>query len=123
MHATTPQQVHALFGERFNAGDLDGVLELYEPDAVLVPGPGVVVSGEGIREALAGFLATGLPIDLSERAVFVNGDLALLLSEWAIAGTGADGEPVDIRGTTSDVVRRGPDGAWRLAIDNPFGTA
>lgn len=123
MHATTPQQVHALFGERFNAGDLDGVLELYEPDAVLVPGPGVVVSGEGIREALAGFLAAGLPIELSERAVFVNGDLALLLSEWAIAGTGADGEPVDIRGTTSDVVRRGSDGAWRLAIDNPFGTA
>jgi ketosteroid isomerase-like protein len=33
MAATTPEQIHRLFEDSFNAGDLDGLMELYEPDA------------------------------------------------------------------------------------------
>jgi ketosteroid isomerase-like protein len=33
MAATTPEQIHRVFEDRFNAGDLDGLMELYEPDA------------------------------------------------------------------------------------------
>ena len=36
-------------------------------------------------------------------------------------GTDADGNPVDLRGSTAEVVRRQPDGTWKYAIDHPFG--
>ena len=42
MPATTPQQIHRLFEEMFNAGDIDGLMTLYEPDSALVPQPGNV---------------------------------------------------------------------------------
>lgn len=56
------------------------------------------------------------------RHVYATDDLALLIVDWVIEGT-ADGRPVRIEGTATDVARRGPDGRWRYAVDNPFGTA
>ena len=55
--------------------------------------------------------------------MLVTGDLALLINEWTMQATGPDGSPVQLTATTSDVVRRQPDGSWRVAIDNPYGTA
>jgi hypothetical protein len=31
MRASTPEQIHRSFEEAFNAGDLDSLMELYEP--------------------------------------------------------------------------------------------
>ena len=45
MPASTPEQIHRLFEEAFNAGDLDGLMELYEPDAALIAQPGSVAHG------------------------------------------------------------------------------
>jgi ketosteroid isomerase-like protein len=45
MPARTPEQIHRLFEEAFNAGDLDGLMELYEPDAALIAQPGSVAHG------------------------------------------------------------------------------
>jgi ketosteroid isomerase-like protein len=58
MPASTPEQIHRLFEEAFNAGDLDGLMELYEPNAALIAQPGSVAHGsEQARAALQGFLA------------------------------------------------------------------
>ena len=58
MAATTPEQIHRVFEERFNAGDLDGLMELYEPEAALIAQPGSVAHGnEQARAALQGFLS------------------------------------------------------------------
>jgi hypothetical protein len=45
MSARTPEEVHPLFARHFAAADLAGLLSLYEPDAVLLPQPGVVARG------------------------------------------------------------------------------
>jgi ketosteroid isomerase-like protein len=45
--------------------------------------------------------------------VFVAGDVAQIVVDWSIEGTGPDGEDVHIGGSASDVVRRGADGMWR----------
>jgi ketosteroid isomerase-like protein len=45
-------------------------------------------------------------------------------SRWRLSGgADPDGKPVDITGATTDVVRQDGEGAWRFAIDNPWGTA
>jgi ketosteroid isomerase-like protein len=55
--------------------------------------------------------------------VFVAGDIAELVVDWSIDGTGPDGEHVHVEGSASDIARRGADGLWRNLIDNRRGTA
>ena len=122
--ATTPEALVARFAQRFNAGDLDGLLALYAPGGVFVPAPGAAQgTPAAIREATAGFLAAKLPIELAVRHVYRAGDVALAVVDWSIRGTAADGRAMSLAGTATDVLRRGPDGGWSYLIDNPFGGA
>ena len=120
MTARTPEEMVRLWEEHFVAGDLDALVALYEPDATLVAQPGEVVIGtETIREDLSGLLAMGPTFNLEGRKVLQTGDIALSFADWTLAGTSADGEPIETAGQTSDVLRRQPDGTWRFVIDNP----
>jgi|SRR5829696_1149612 len=122
MKVLDPSEFHATFARAFNACDREVLAELFEPDAVFVTEPGNVIAGEERRRSLEDFLALELPMDLTPRHTYAAGDLALLISDYRIAGTGPDGEEVLHEGTSADVVRRGDDGGWRLVIDNPPGT-
>lgn len=117
-----PTDLHRVWAERFNAGDVEGMLALAEEGSAFVPAPGAAVTGEDYRGALSGFVALGLPINLSLRHSYVVGDVALLVYDWTIEGTAANGDEVALSGSTADVARRGS-GGWRFLIDNPFGTA
>jgi uncharacterized protein (TIGR02246 family) len=111
----------SVWEQAFNTGDVEQVMALYEPDAVLIPEPGQVARGtDAIRQALLGFLALKLPIRLQNKRVLTSGDLAMLSNTWKMAGTGPDGSPVDLGGNTMEVVRRQPDGSWRYVFDDPF---
>jgi ketosteroid isomerase-like protein len=121
--ARRPEDVPSAFVARFNTGDLALVMEVYEDGAVFVPEPGTAVSGEELALATRRFLGLGLPISVDPRQTIVTGELALLIVDWVIDGTGPDGDHVHIEGTATDVVRRGQDGYWRYVIDNPFGTS
>ncbi|MEV5829215.1 DUF4440 domain-containing protein [Spirillospora sp. NPDC052242] len=117
--AERPEDVPAVFADRFNSGDPAALAEVYEDDGMLVLGS--PLTGEAAHAANAHLQGLGVPITVRPRHVHANGDLALLIVDWAIEGTGPDGEPVAVRGTATDVARRGKDGYWRYAIDNPFG--
>jgi uncharacterized protein (TIGR02246 family) len=124
MTARTPADLHEIWPRLFNAGDLDGLMTLYEPDAVVMPQPGQTVSGyAAIREAFAGFLALKPKFTLQFQTALECGDLALVFSRWTLEGTAPDGSAISLAGQTSDVVRRQPGGQWLFAIDNPFGGA
>lgn len=117
-----PAELPAIFARAFNAGDLAAVDLLFEPDAVRVLTPGIVVTGDGRRGATSGFFELGIPMVLTLRHAYVCGDLALLIGDYLIDGVKADGEHVHFDGTATDVARRGADGYWRYVIDNPPGT-
>ena len=88
MPATTPEQIHRLFEELFNDGDIDGLMELYEADAALIAQPGSVAHGsEQMRAALQGFLALKGRITLDTKLVVTVGDLAYLSNAWSLSGT------------------------------------
>ena len=69
---------------------------------------------------LTQFLGLKGTIRLETKTVVQVGELALLHNEWALEGTGADGQPVALAGRTSEVARRQADGSWRYVIDNPY---
>ena len=122
MTTTNPQAVHALFLERFTAGDVDGVLDLYEPTATFVPEPGKPVSGHAaIREAIAGFIALGGTFTMESRLLARTDEIAQLASIWALSTKNPDGSPLNLSGIGTEVVRRQADGTWKLVIDNPWG--
>ena len=122
MPARKPDEVHPLFVKTMNAGDLDGLVALYEPTAMLVPQPGQVATGAAsIRQALQGFLAMKPKIRIETKFVFPSGDVALLRGKWSIDATGPDGKPTQMAGNSTEVIRRQPDGSWLFVIDHPFG--
>jgi uncharacterized protein (TIGR02246 family) len=122
MPATSPEQIHRLFESAFNAGDLDELMTLYEPDGALIPQPGSVAHGtDEVRAALQQYLALQGRITLETKLVVEVGDLAYLSNTWSLSGTGADGQPLTLGATTAEVARRQGDGTWRYVIDNVWG--
>ena len=121
MPATTPREVYQQFSVAFNAGDLERVMEFYEPDAALVAQPGEAMAGtEQVRAALEAFLALNGRVAFDVKDVTQAGDVALTVTSWSLTGgTGADGQPVTMGGVSSDVLRCRA-GAWRYAIDQPW---
>lgn len=97
------------------------MLGLYEPDASLVRAPNEVVSGhEAVGAALRQFQAVG-QMTVETRYCIQTGELALASASWRISGSGPDGEPTEVEGTSADLLRRQPDGRWLLVVDHPFG--
>lgn len=117
---STPEALMRTFSTRLNDADLDGLVALYEPDAAFETQPGTVVHGHAaIRAALAQLLALRPTMTAETVQVLVGGDVALVVNEWAMTGTGPDGTAVRRSGRSADVVRRQPDGRWLVVVDKP----
>lgn len=108
--ATEPEDITRLFVERVNAGDIEGLVALYEPDAVLAYPPGTETRGhDAIRALLAQMLAARPQFPEEKPLPTLRcGDIALT-STRALDGTGG----------RVQVVRRQPDGGWKRLIDRP----
>ncbi|MEV5543165.1 nuclear transport factor 2 family protein [Saccharopolyspora shandongensis] len=106
--AAQPEDLNRLVLERLNAGDVDGLVALYEPDAVLIVPTGRAVGHREIRAAYEQLVAARLEFAPGETQPAIrNGDLAL--TAVRLAGGGA----------TVEVARRQPDGTWLWVIDHP----
>jgi len=118
VNAPGVRDIHQKFESLFNAGDLDGLLGLYEPNAILNASAEAPARGtQAIRAALQGFLGTGGKISLKTIAVFETSDgIALIHGEWTVSGGSTD-----LAGKSAEVLRRQADGRWLYVIDNPSG--
>ena len=124
MGAHSPQEAIGQLAQAVNRGDLEAAVALYEPGATFVAEPGQLAAGTAaIRAALAGFINLKPTLTIGKSAVVEAGDVALLCSTWSLSGTAPGGIPVSMGGTSADIVRRRADGQWRIAVDNPWGTA
>jgi uncharacterized protein (TIGR02246 family) len=116
------QEIHQRFQTAFNNRDLDAIVALYEPEAVFASGDGAVLHGrDDIRRSFARMFLDDVQLHLQTAGVLEGTDgIALMHSKWVLAGTTADGQPVERQGTSAEVLRRQPDGSWLYTIDNPF---
>jgi enoyl-CoA hydratase len=115
-----PGQLGRLFAERANAGDLEGMLALYEDDATFVGPDGGRASGRNaIRERLEGLLAMNPQITATSSQVVMAGEVALISGRWRMTLGPGDGETEGFDGASTEVARRQFDGGWLYVIDNP----
>jgi uncharacterized protein (TIGR02246 family) len=122
MTADSPEQVLELFARALNDRDVDAAIALYEPEATFAPRPGEEASGlPAIRGALEQFAALKPRLNGEITKVLTAGGVALVQNRWQLEGTQADGTPVEMHGHSADVLRRAPDGGWRIVIDDPWG--
>ncbi|MGW4842993.1 YybH family protein [Nocardia brasiliensis] len=105
--AKRPEDLARFFVERANAGDVDGLVALYEPDAVLTFPAGNLAAGAAAIRAVYEKLLADKPAFTpgEQQSALINGDLALTSTRL----TGG--------GVTVEVARRQSDGTWLWTID------
>jgi hypothetical protein len=110
--ARDPQDLERLLVVRQNEGDVEGMVALFEPEAVIDAAEGDKVEARLIRghAAIRAFFvelcASGRKFRMGRQApAVVNGDLALTGTRMA------DGK------MTAEVARRQSDGTWLWTID------
>ncbi|MEM7121290.1 MAG: nuclear transport factor 2 family protein [Pseudomonadota bacterium] len=105
--ARDPQDLERLLIARQWAGDVEGMVALYEPNAILDPGDGrLAVGREAIRTLFADAVSNGEKFSAGEQSpAVVSGDLALTSTHLP------DGS------VTAEVARRQDDGTWLWVID------
>lgn len=108
--AREPEDLSRLFVERINTQDVEGLVALYERDAVLATPDGGAVRGEkAIRQFYAALTAS------APRFAPGQQHPALRLGELALTSTRLPGGA----GATAEVARQQPDGSWRWVLDRP----
>ncbi len=105
--AAAPEDLARLFLQRAGAGDVDGVVALYEPGAVLAtPGGELAVGADAIRAVYQALLASRPRFSGAVQPALRCGDVALTSTRFA-------------GGATAEIARRQPDGSWLWAADQP----
>ncbi|HEX6679952.1 MAG TPA: ester cyclase [Gaiellaceae bacterium] len=112
--------------ERYNAGDLDGVMDLYAEDAVQIMPEGTFEGRSAIRERLARDLVACPDIDWTVLSFVEQGDT--FADEWSFVAThtgpfqlpdgtelAPTGRRVELRGMELVVVRDG-----KIVVDNLY---
>lgn len=111
--------------EAFNRGDLEAILDFYEEGASVVLEPGRIAAGKDeLRRAYEWILSNVKGVAKQEKThVIEAGDIALFTSKWSYKGRAADGTTLARESYASVVLRKQPDGNWRIVVDNSWGPA
>ena len=112
------QDVHAALAAAYNTGDLNTVLAMYDVTGIMVAEPGKPVTGKDKwQEAVKGILSIKGTMDIKTVYCLETGDTAVGRSEWSIK----DGDEVKVSAKGIEVIRRQPDGGWKILVDHAFG--
>ena len=122
MPVTNPNDMSRAFVEALNAGSVEALLELYEPNVKYVIRSGKIIEGRAaVRETLERLVAAKGKMQIDNTYCLISDNIALVRAQWSFTGIGQDRKPIESRGNSAEVLRRGADGRWRYLIDHPFG--
>ena len=122
-HEYNPADVYPTLLKAFNAGDIDAILACFESQACFVLKSGDTARGTvELRKMFQATLSYKPDLKLNVSKIIPAGDdLALVIVKWTSKIVSSSGETKVWTGTATDIVRRQPDGTWKLALDNAYG--
>lgn len=116
----TPEAVHQNYSEYFRTSDLEGLVSLYEPNAVVVGEDGSEIKGTAkIKEMFADALKCKGTLKIETLSEYHVDNIASIRVKWHMQAIDADGNELDISNVASEVMRKQPDGNWLYIIDQP----
>ncbi|AQS36130.1 protein of unknown function (DUF4440) [Shewanella psychrophila] len=111
----SPDELHSLFAQYFDAKDLNGLTTLFAANATFIlDRDGRRATGhKEIAKALKPYLSFDSKMQTLSKSIHINGNIALIRSQWKLADS-------DISGTALEVMTF-QQGGWVYLIDNPNG--
>jgi uncharacterized protein (TIGR02246 family) len=117
-----PEDRPRLFVEHLNSGDLEAVAALYAPNAKFVAGSGETIVGrDQIRDVLARMIRSKTKLQSRVIKAISADDVAVLYSDFDGTTMDASEKTIDVRYNAVEVLRRQPDGCWKLIVGDPNG--
>ncbi|MET7718816.1 nuclear transport factor 2 family protein [Streptomyces sp. NPDC005407] len=107
-----------IFLQVFNTGD-GALFDLLYRDDAISNFSGAPLTGAERLAFFKEFLAPKPALKAEVTHAYVAGDVALIGVNFSVDSTGPDGKPVHLEGNCTDVLRRGEDGRWLMAVDRP----
>lgn len=115
---TKAQDAHSALAAAYNTGDLNTVLNMYDVNGIIVAEPRNPVSGrEKFEAAVKAILAIKGTMEIKTVYCLQSDDVAVGRSEWSIKDNGET--KVSAQGI--ELLKRQPDGTWKVLIDHAFG--
>jgi ketosteroid isomerase-like protein len=110
-----------IFIDVFNSGDGALFDRLYRPDAIS-NFSGVPLTGAERKAWFEAFLKPRPYLEATLTHAYVAGDVSLIGVTFVIETTDENGAKQKLLGRCTDVLRRGDDGRWLMAVDRPVMT-
>lgn len=104
--ARQPDDLGRLFLERARNRDVEGVVALYEPTAVLATSNGELAGHRALRNFYQNLFANPPPFAGTVQPSLQHGDVALTSTRFA-------------GGATAEIAHRQADGTWLWVVDQP----
>lgn len=121
---TDPATFPTAFDHAVNAGDLDQLLRLFEPQACIRKSDDSVGEGtDQISGELRNLLSAKAQLHNHLRRLFRSGETALIVVDWTLELNNPDGKRVTTQGTATNVIRQSAENGWRMLIANTQGAA
>ena len=112
------QDVHSSLAAAYNTGNLNTVMSIYDGQGIIVADPANPVSGqEKFEAAVKNILAIKGTMQIKTVYCLEVGDVAVGRSEWSITDEGQ----TKVAAKGIELLKRQPDGTWRVLIDHAFG--
>ena len=117
-----PEDWPRVFEQHLNAGDLDAVTSMYEPNARFVTRTGELLVGrDAIRKVLGDMIEAKTRFQSRVVRATTVGDIAQLYTDFEGTKIDESGKTVRVRNNAIEVLRRQPHGIWKLIMGDPNG--
>lgn len=117
-----PDDWPRLFEQHLNAGDLEAVIALYESDAHFIARSGEIIVGrDRISVVLAGMIRAKMRLQSRVVKAIAVGNVAQLYTDFDGTTLDGSGKTVEVHYKAIEVLRRQPEGHWKLIVGDPNG--
>jgi uncharacterized protein (TIGR02246 family) len=104
---------------RFNAADVDGLVDLYVTDVTFINPQGKVINGKaGVRADFVEAFKLKPQLVLHDRKHIVYRDIALTTNRSTMTLPNPDGTKQTLQGGGIEVLQKQADGGWRFIVDD-----
>lgn len=118
---TIPAEAVKYFRSCIVNGDLQGVLSCFGEDAIYIERDGQEITGlQNIEKSMAHLCTWKPEIMGGKHKVTIVGDIAIWIDKYSLKATMPDGNPIEMSGVTSCIMKKNDGGIWLWLVDNPF---
>jgi uncharacterized protein (TIGR02246 family) len=105
-----------------NSGDLEAVVALYAPNARFVGRSGETIVGrDRIRDMLMRMIRSKTKLQIRVIKAINADDVTVLYTDFQGTAMDVSAKTINVRYSATEVLRRQPDGCWKLIVGDPNG--